>query len=146
MGGAEAAHPIRPLPRHQAQRTNPLPHARGSLRAPSVLDGCDVALRDMRRHCPGEACTAGNGRKDRTAEDAQRELEESLTPASPSHDEEEVESVRQLANENLIFKSSNDWGIPDLLPRMLADVDCLPDRTYNRHPDSVSETTYYCRL
>lgn len=83
-------------------------------------------------------------RKDRTAEDAQRELEESLTPASPSHDEEEVESVRQLANENLIFKSSNDWGIPDLLPRMLAGVDCLPDRTYNRHPDSVSETTYYC--
>ena len=46
-------------------------------------------------------------------------------------------------NEEVIFSSSNPWGVPDLEEEMLCTVP--PDGTWDRSNQSMSETAWYCQ-
>jgi hypothetical protein len=44
-------------------------------------------------------------------------------------------------SESAVFSSSNEWGIPDLIPEMLSNQ--IPDRVWNaRHTDDPTKTIY----
>lgn len=59
-------------------------------------------------------------------------------------DSEDVEvSIRETGfKDDVIFESSNLWGIPDLRDDMLSTV--VPGSTWNKSPESVSPTAWYC--
>lgn len=46
-------------------------------------------------------------------------------------------------DEDVIYHSSNPWGIPDLDEEMLSDV--IPEITWDRSDESVSETSWFCQ-
>lgn len=56
--------------------------------------------------------------------------------------EDEVFKVTIDIDEDVIFSSSNKWGIPDLLEDMLADVS--PTVTWDRRDETVREDAWYC--
>ncbi len=59
-------------------------------------------------------------------------------------DHAQVNPRIELLNDQMVFPSSNPWGIPDLDPGFLANVDMAPQLTYSRVPESVTERSYYC--
>jgi len=64
------------------------------------------------------------------------------TPES-ADPEDVATSVRETSfKDDVIFESSNVWGIPDLREDNLSTV--VPTSTWNKTPESVSPTAWYC--
>jgi len=72
--------------------------------------------------------------RQRARSEEDRILEETEVTATPM--------AELVIHEDIVFESSNDWGIPDLDEEMLADVH--PDTTWDRSEETVTETSIYC--
>mgnify|MGYP003148242659 FL=1 len=57
-------------------------------------------------------------------------------------DDNTSDVYKMYIDDEVIFESSNDWGIPDLLPNMLADVP--PDLTWDRSDTTITPSSWYC--
>jgi len=53
------------------------------------------------------------------------------------------ETVERVIIDDVFF-SGDAWGIPALDPSLLATVDMVPDRVYDRTPGSVGVKSYFC--
>jgi hypothetical protein len=68
---------------------------------------------------------------------SQDDLEDGYVP-----DSEDVTEVVSL--ENVYFQGDGEWQIPMLLPELLCTPDMVPDRVFDRTPESATETAWYC--
>ena len=59
-------------------------------------------------------------------------------------DEQAPETTTTLAIDDVFFPP-DAWGLPVLEPSLLADESCVPDAVYDRTPESVTSTSYYCQ-
>ena len=59
-------------------------------------------------------------------------------------DSEDSDVVQETIKEDVRFPSSNPWGLPDLLPNMLAEPDIQLDMLYTGTPETVRPSAYYC--
>lgn len=73
----------------------------------------------------------------------EEELEE-LEEEDGEIDHSQVSVVVQSLEDKIIFPSTNPWKIPDYDPDMLATPDMIPEMTFSRTRESVSEKSYYC--
>ena len=75
------------------------------------------------------------------------DAQETFLPEQVTEEEEAFEeyggAVKLTIDEEVLFPSSNDWGIPDLLDDMLSEV--VPDTTWDRSDDTVSPTSWFCQ-
>lgn len=89
---------------------------------------------------------------------SKKKIEDFDVDGDEYHEEvaEEIEEIRELSidtgvtqtilKDRVIFESSNEWGIPDLLEDMLyTNVKVLPNDTFARLPDvKLTDRMYYC--
>lgn len=83
-----------------------------------------------------------NAKKVKVEEDDE-DTSYSVESGVDSTDEEESPIETTLA-EDTIFTSDNVWGLPTWITDKLATPDMVPDKTYSRVPESVSDKSYYC--
>lgn len=82
-----------------------------------------------------------SNRREKSVQERQKEVDDAVNRVPETDD---ASTLRQLVSEDVLFSSSNDWGIPDLDPSKFAPPSLAPEATYNRHPSSVTEKSYFC--
>jgi hypothetical protein len=89
-----------------------------------------------------------SGEKDRTTITKVKPAKDIKELLDQFHQEEEDEiatgeAIVPVLQADVYFASSNDWGIPDLLPEMIyTDTKCLPVDTFSR--EKHERLLYYC--
>jgi len=78
-----------------------------------------------------------------TEDEDTEELEEVLEELE-GVDHSQVSPIVQTLDDAVVFPTSNPWGIPDYDPDMLASADMVPEVTFSRVPESVTDRSYYC--
>lgn len=124
-------------------------------RSSQVLEGLTKdhakALKDLNRDLSTYAASVETGSAPsillERSEKRTNRIADRTTPEVPSResvaDSGDDSSIRSNAlKDDVVFESSNPWGLPDLREDMLSTV--VPDSTWDRSPESVSSSAWYC--
>ncbi len=78
-----------------------------------------------------------------------RVKEEPIGPPEKEQEMQDPEVVQQFLEVDVYFKSTNEYGFPDLLPELLATPDMIPQITWDRTPETttaeVMQQAYFCQ-
>jgi hypothetical protein len=73
-----------------------------------------------------------------------KEAEPEEFVADEAFAEEPVTPVQETLAEDILFPSSNPWGLPDWDESMFAEPTLQLDMTYAGSPETITDKTYYC--
>lgn len=109
------------------------------------LQALPEAIEDGRMSASPLPLTMLNPRKAKATGD-DSDSDNASTHVDTSQDQSEVadSAIQEVIAEDVLFASTNPWGIPDLDEALLAGPELAPDRTYSRVADSVTSESYYC--